>query len=103
MNLIPSERKYWDVGEEPPFRLGKDACQKFLLALVQCDGKIHDQHSLDVGHSGRLMYGMKPHEIAVLFRISLPVGMHVRFDEIMGKNVLTEIPVINLNFRENVS
>jgi hypothetical protein len=103
MTLIPGERKYWDVGEEPPFRLGKDACQKFLLALAMCNGKIHDVDSLDIlWRSGEVIHNLKPHEIAVLFRISLPVGMDTRFEDIMGKKVLTECPVIS-GMRSNVS
>lgn len=91
-----NDRCYWDLGEEPPFRLGKDACQKFLFALVACDGQIHCTHSLDiVDVSAQAKDGLRPHQVAALFRVSLQRGMKDRFEEIMGMpDCLTDPPVI---------
>lgn len=90
------ERKYWRVGERIVFRPSKQRSQDFLAALVICDGKIHDTFSLDV-YDGAIQNNQKPHEIAVLFSISLPVGAESRFEEIMGGKCLEEPPVIHLN------
>lgn len=91
------ERTYWDLGEREPFRLSKDRCQRFMEALLLCDGKIHDLHSLDVSHSS-FKHGMKAHQVAVLFRISLPNGRADLFEEIMGEGeILTDPPKIQVN------
>jgi hypothetical protein len=89
-------RKYWDVGDRVVFRLSQKRCAAFLHALVVCDGQIHDTHSLDI-HDGKIIYNMKPHECAVLFRISLPVGAEAQFEEIMGPGVLEEPRKVHLN------
>jgi hypothetical protein len=91
-------RKYWDVGNDIPFRLSKDRCQKLLEALLRCDGKITDMFSLDIDFKTReLKYHMKPHEIAVLCRISLPEGQEFSFESIMGSKCLSEPPKLCLN------
>lgn len=90
------ERKFWGVGDENIFRLSKDRCQDFVKALLICDGKIHDLFSLDVSH-GEIKYNMKPHMVAAVFRISLPVGMEEKFESIMGKGWLEEPPQIQMN------
>lgn len=89
-------RKYWDVGEKTVFRPSKDRSQQFLKALLLCDGKIYDQFSLDV-HKGEIRLNMKIHEIAVLYRITLPEGQEERFEAIMGCKCLSEPPVLCLN------
>lgn len=89
-----NDRCYWDMGEEPPFRLVKDACQKFIQALVVCDGQIHCTHSMDIAN-GQPGNGMKLHQVAALFRISIPRGLKSKFEEIMGvPDCLTDPPVV---------
>jgi hypothetical protein len=90
------ERHHWDIGERIPFRLSKDRSQKFLEALLRCDGKITDQFSLDIVR-GEIKYNMKTHMIAVLYRISLPEGQEGLFESIMGYKCLTEPPTLHLN------
>lgn len=89
-------RKYWDVGEDVPFRPSKDRSQRFLEAMIRCDGRIHDQFSLDV-HDGEIRYNQKVGQIAVLYRISLPEGAEDLFREIMGEDFLTLPPEYQLN------
>lgn len=93
--MINTHRKYWDVGDDfdKVFRLSKDRSQLFLKALLLCDGKIHDMYSLDVSN-GEIKYNMKVHQIAVLYRISLPENMESKFNEIMGEKYLSEPPII---------
>ena len=90
------ERKYWDVGEHTIFNLSKDKCAKFLYALIACEGKIHDTHSLSL-RDGKCHYNMKPHQIDCVMRISLPEGSEDRFTELVGEPILSEPPKINLN------
>ena len=79
------KRKYWDIETNDcySFRLSKDRCQKFMEALLRCNGKIHDMYSLDVS-DGSYRYNMKVHQIDVQIRISLPEGAENLFGEIMG-------------------
>lgn len=93
------KRKYWDVGEvEPYFRVSKERSQKFIGALIRCDGQIHDSFSLDI-HDGKFKYEtMKIHQTTVSFRISLPEGAEDLFEQIMcGMAKLTEPPKFVLN------
>jgi len=96
MSWLNKPRRYWDVGERNPFRPSKDRSQRFLEALIRCNGKIHDQFSLDV-HGGEINYGMRLGQIAVLYRISLPEGAEELFDAIMGEDFLTPPPVVHGN------
>jgi hypothetical protein len=96
MRWLGVGRKYWDVGERIPFRLSRQRCTDLIYALVACDGRIHDTFSLDI-HDGEARLNMKPHECAILLRISLPEGAEARFEEIMGKGILTDPPKIQLN------
>lgn len=89
-------RKYWDVGEDVPFRPSKDRSQRFLEALIRCDGKIHDQFSLDV-RDGEITYNQKVGQIAVLYRISLPEGAEDLFRQIMGDDFLTPPTQVHVN------
>lgn len=92
-----SEYAYWDVGEEPPFRLSKDRCQRLLHALVACDGRITDSMSFSFNKDGSLRTGIKIGSADALFRITLPIGMEDIFDSILGKNLRTEPPQIHMN------
>lgn len=91
--MIRGNREYFDLGEHPPFRPSKDRCQKLVMALILCGGKIVEMDSLDV-YNGETLYNMKPHEIAILIRISLPIGVKEKFESVMGYECLTEPPVI---------
>jgi hypothetical protein len=99
MRWLNKPRRYWDVGERNPFRPSKDRSQRFLEALIRCEGKVHDQFSLDV-HDGEIKYGMKPGQIAILYRISLPDGSEDLFNAIMGEVFLTTPPVAHVNSTE---
>lgn len=90
------DRKYWDVGNDVLFRPSRERSQRFLAAMIRCDGRIHDSYSLDVWN-GELKYSMKIHQIAILYRISLPTGAEDLFRTIMGEDLLTEPPVFRLN------
>lgn len=90
------KRKYWCVGDQKPFRLSRERSTKLLYALVACDGAIHEVFSLDI-RKGETLYNMQPHECAVLFLISLPLGAEGRFEEIIGMGFLTEPPRVFAN------
>lgn len=75
------EYQYWDLGEIQPVRPSKASMAAILLALVRCNGKIHDTHSLEL-KDGEWLYPTA--SCAVLFRISLPVGQESRFQELSG-------------------
>lgn len=93
------KRKYWDVGEkEPFFRPSKDRSQRFLEALIRCDGELHDSVSLFVRDGEYDFPNMKIHQIDVVFRISLPEGAESLFEEIMdGMATLSEPVRVQVN------
>lgn len=88
-------RKSWDVGEIEPFRLSKERCQKLLVALIACRGKIHDAYSMEI-RDGGIRDCMKPHQCCGLFRISLPEGREEDFVEMSGE-VISPPPEIHVN------
>jgi hypothetical protein len=90
-------RKYWDVSHrDKPFWVSKPMCQKFLYALILCDGQLHDTHSVDA-RNGEVRDNLPPHRIEALFRISLPVGAEETFDRIMGQGWLEEPPKVQVD------
>lgn len=89
-------RKFWDVGERNVLRLSAARCQSILFALVACDGKVTSTFSLDVRDGRTTPPGMKPHQCAVLLRISLPVGAEGEFERLSGEK-LEEPKVIHAN------
>lgn len=66
------------------------------MALLLCDGKIHDMFSLDV-NKDTIKYQMKPGQIAVMYRISLTAGTEKLFNETIGYEALEEIRKIHAN------
>lgn len=95
MKFDRRNRKVWQFGERVPFRLSKDGCQKLLLALARCHGHIIEQHCMEVDLStGEVEYDLKPHQMAVLYLLSLPIGSEELFESIVGKDTLEEPPKI---------
>lgn len=92
--LMLGNHKFWDLGEVHTVRPSKDAMARILLAIVRCRGKIHDTHSLELDSDGEWRHSAA--YCAVLFRISLPEGAEVRFQELSGFKI-TPAPKVGIN------
>jgi len=61
--------RFWDLGEEDIICPSKNSLYNILNALILCNGKMHDSHSLEA-REGKWEYPTR--SCAVVFRISLP-------------------------------
>jgi hypothetical protein len=93
------ERSKWLVGDRKVFRLSKDNCQKFLHALLVCDGKIHGLHSSSIDRQNNKIYdGIRVGSADALFSISIKKGTEDTFRDIMGDPNCLEVPIeLHLN------
>ena len=93
MSWDKSKRVYWDVGDTPPYiSLTQKKLASLMLALIRCDGKVHDIHC------GEKLWGTsdlkyKPQFCSACLRVSLPVGTDAEFERISGLG-LTEPPKV---------
>lgn len=84
--------RYWDLGEEDIITPSQKNLAGILNALILCDGKLHDTHSSEA-RDGKWAYNTR--SCAIVFRISLPVGMEDRFKKLSGFK-LSEPPQVHL-------
>lgn len=85
--------RYWDLGEEDIITPSQKNLAGILNSLILCNGKLHDTHSSEAT-DGKWAYNTR--SCAVVFRISLPVGMEERFKELSGFQ-LSDPPQVHLN------
>lgn len=89
------EYKYSDLGEDTPIRPSQKAMSAILDAIIRLHGKIHCTHCMELD-SKTHEYRYPRAACAVLFRISLPVGIEKKFQELTGLE-LTEPPKVGIN------
>ena len=85
--------KFWDLGEEDVICPSKNSLYKIMNAIILCNGKMHDSFSLEV-NQGHWKYPVR--SCSVVFRISLPVGIEDKFEELSGFK-LSDPPTIQIN------
>lgn len=73
--------RIWDLGEEQVIKPSKNVFYKIMNALVLCDGKLYNSHSLEVDN---FSWTDKSNSCSVVFRIGLPIGNEVKFQELSG-------------------
>jgi hypothetical protein len=73
--------RFWDLGEEDIINPSQKSLYNIMNALVLCGGKLHDTHSLEIKNN-EWLYPTR--SCAVVFRISLPIGIESKFEEISG-------------------
>ena len=90
--MTVSVSRFWDLGEEDIICPSQKSLYKVMNALILCNGKMHDSHSLEA-RDGKWEYSTR--SCAVVFRISLPIGMEERFEELCGFK-LSDPPKVQL-------
>ena len=85
-------RRFWDVGEETIFLLSKPKLQRMMMALIRCDGKLHDCYCMEKEY-GSSRLNETPQFCSAVLRISLPEMAEAEFEKISGMK-LTKPPKI---------
>ena len=85
--------KFWDLGEEDIICPSQKSLYKIMNALILCGGKMHASHSQEA-HEGKWEHPTR--SCAVIFRISLPIDMKGKFEELSGFK-LSDPPRVSVN------
>lgn len=93
-----SKRNFYVIGEDPPFRLSKDRCQRLLAAIVASSARITDSDTFSFHHgTGALQQGITLGRADAIFMISIPEGSEKIFDHHMGENIREIPPEVGVN------